>query len=174
MGGHALMGISIIVASSGRPSLHATLASIAPQLVPGDQLLVDVNDDAPWGHAARNRTMEHVQPGQGMMFMDDDDVYLPRGIVHAREAFSAAPERVHIFRILGPDAEPFVWRDPVLRVGNVSTQCVVVPQAAVGRASWGDRYAGDFDFIEAAARALGEPVFHEQPIAMLRTGRTCN
>lgn len=163
-----MRGVSIIVASSGRRSLAWTIASITPQLAPGDELFVDVNDDAPWGHAARNRTMPKVRDGQGMMFMDDDDVYLPNGIRSAREAFQADPDRIHIFRVIGPKGEPFVWTDPVLRVGNVSTQCFIVPRWAAEYASWGDRYAGDFDFIEAAAQVVGDPVFHEEPIAMLR------
>lgn len=166
-----MRGVSIIVASSGRPTLPETIASITSQLLPGDELLVDVNDDAPWGHAARNRTMLKVREGQGMMFMDDDDAYLPGGIALARDAFLDAPDRIHVFRISGPDRQPFVFREPALRIGNVSTQCFVVPQSVVGDAFWGDRYAGDFDFVQAAAAVIGEPVFHTDTIATLRISK---
>lgn len=163
-----MSGLSIIVATCGRATLSDTLASIAAQLEPGDELLVDVNDDAPWGHRARNRTMRKVTPGRVMLFIDDDDRYLPGALARVRAAVHAQPARIHIFRIAKTDGRPFVWSEPVLRVDNVSTQCFAVPWSAARSASWGDRYAGDYDFIAAAVAALGEPVFHDDVIAILR------
>jgi hypothetical protein len=168
-------GLSVIVASSGRPSLLDTLASFVPQLLPGDQVLVDVNDDSPWGHRARNRMMLKVPPGYGMLFQDDDDAYLPGALEVIRAAFHEQPDCIHMFRVgFGHgrvEPEEFIWQDPVLREGNVSTQCFLVPQVECLMAEWGDRYAGDFDFIEAAVAMLGEPVWHKDLIAVLGGGK---
>lgn len=102
-----------------------------------------------------------------MLFMDDDDVYLPGALAAAREAFYAEADRVHIFRIVASDGTLFVWQDPVLRLANVSTQCVLVPQSVVGDALWSDRHVGDYDFISSVVQAAGPPRFHEQVIAAL-------
>lgn len=156
-------GLSVIVASTGRPSLNYTLASITYQLVPGDELLVDVNEDAPWGHAARNRMLEKARPGNGLVFMDDDDVYLPNGLHEIRRAFRNEPTALHIFRMKYFNYD--LWLDRQLVEGNVSTQMVCV--AAGTGARFGDRYAGDFDFINAAAQSR-EVRWHRQVVAHYR------
>ena len=114
-------------------------------MCPGDELLVDVNDDAPWGHRARNRMMERAC-GDALLFMDDDDMYLVEAFRIVRAAFAAAPDGIHLFKIRYPDGRE-LWVDPIVRQGNVSTQMVCVPNdfSRIGR--WGDRYEGDLDFI---------------------------
>lgn len=159
------MKFTIIVASCGRPTLARTLLSISPQMLPGDELLVSVNDDAPWGHAARNELMARAH-GDALLFMDDDDQYTPGAFATVRGALSAEPERMHIFRMRYPQGQT-IWERPELVEGQVSTQMVCVPNKPE-RGSWGERYQGDFDFITATAELMGEPVFHEEVIALCR------
>ncbi len=158
------MRLSIIVASAGRPSLSQTLESIGPQLRPGDELLVDINDDAPWGHAARNRMM-HRAEGDFLLFMDDDDAYLPRALATVRVQAAAAPDRVHIFRMRYATGT-VLWQQPLVECGNVSTQMVCVPNRPGLLGRWGDRYEGDFDFIASTCQLQGEPVWHKDVIAL--------
>ena len=99
------MSLSVIVASSGRPTLQATLCSIAPQLEPGDELLVDVNADGDWGHRARNRMVTKAT-GDWLMFMDDDDEYVPGAFQTVRDTVALNPGRPHLFCMetgRGPD-----------------------------------------------------------------------
>jgi len=157
--------LSIIVASQGRPSLSATLDSAASQMRPGDELLVDVNDDAPWGHAARNRLMPRAA-GTHLAFMDDDDRYAKGALDAVRHAIADEPTRVHIFRMRYQDGR-VLWGTPEAVCGNVSTQMVVVPNDEhLGR--WGDRYEGDLDFIVATLGGR-EAAWHEEVIALVGT-----
>lgn len=161
------MGLSIIVASSGRPTLARTLLSIAPQLEPGDELLVDVNEDAPWGHAARNRQMARAT-GSHLLFMDDDDMYLEGALKLARTVAAWTPSRVHIFRMRYPDQD-VIWREHEVELGNVSTIMLMVPNEPGRLGEWGDRYEGDFDFLTSTLELRGDaPVWHEDVIAAVR------
>ena len=159
--------LSIIVASSGRPSLHRTLESIHGQAQRGDEILVSVNADCPWGHAARNQLIGAAR-GDAVMFMDDDDAYVPGALDAVRGAVDAEPERMHLFQMRYADGR-VLWDVPQVACGHVSTQMVVVPnRPELTRARWTDRYEGDYDFIAAAAGLFGAPVFHDTVIALIR------
>jgi glycosyltransferase involved in cell wall biosynthesis len=161
------MTVSVIVAASGRPTLPAAVASVAAQLRAGDELLVDVNDDAPWGHAARNRLMLRAR-GDWLAFLDDDDEWAPDVRKHLD---NLEPARIHIFRMEYPNGAR-IWDGPVLRVGNVSTQMIAVPNNLSVLGRWGDRYEGDWDFISSTqARLHHDPAWHEQTIALVRPER---
>jgi glycosyltransferase involved in cell wall biosynthesis len=155
-------GLTVIVASSRRPTLARTLASIEPQLTPGDELIVDVNTDSPWGHNARNRCIPKARPGNGLCFMDDDDAYLPGALALMRAAYRAEPLLLHVFRMNYHGQ--LLWRTKALVDGNVSTQMFVTPQPA-NEARWTDRYQGDYDYITAMAEHH-DIRWHEEPIAI--------
>jgi glycosyltransferase involved in cell wall biosynthesis len=158
--------VSVIVASAGRSTLARTLLSVAPQLLAGDELLVDVNDDAPWGHVARNRMMDRAH-GEYLMFMDDDDVYTDDALLIVRRELLRQPDSVHLFRLRYGSGE-VIWREPILEEGQVSTQTVVVPNRSAKLGRWGERYQGDFDFIAQTCQRMGEPVWHDAVIALCR------
>jgi glycosyltransferase involved in cell wall biosynthesis len=163
--------LSVLVASSGRSTLARTLLSISPQLTAGDELLVDVNDDAPWGHAARNRMMLRAR-GDFLLFMDDDDVYTDGALALVRAHVAGMHDRVHIFQMRYGNGRP-LWEAPGLRCGNVSTQVVCVPNSSDLLGEWGERYEGDWDFIQhtcsnAAELGLPEPCWHNDVICEVR------
>jgi glycosyltransferase involved in cell wall biosynthesis len=158
--------LSIIVASSGRPTLSRTVESIVTQMQPGDELLVDVNNDAPWGHAARNRLMPRAT-GDFLLFLDDDDAYLPYAFDAVRSAIGQNPGRIHMFRMRYPD-ERELWSTQKIECGNVSTQMVVVPNKTNLLGQWGGRYEGDFDFIASTCSQMGEPVWCGETITLVR------
>jgi glycosyltransferase involved in cell wall biosynthesis len=87
---------TVIVPTAGRPTLTHTLASIVPQLEPGDQLIVDRNDDRDFGNAARNRAIDKATTSH-LVFLDDDDEWLP-GALDAMRAFARDnPGRIGLF-----------------------------------------------------------------------------
>lgn len=159
--------LAVLIASSGRSTLARTLLSLSPQLGPGDELLVDVNDDAPWGHAARNRLMPRTR-AEFLLFMDDDDAYTPEALETIRQRVATSPGALHVFRMrYGPGRE--LWRSHEVREGNVSTQMIAVPRELALACEWGDRYEGDFDFIAAVQAAASVPAcWHEDVIALVR------
>lgn len=160
------MTLSIIVASSGRPTLTDTIESARSQMRDGDEILVSIQSDCPWGNAARNQLMRAAR-GDALMFVDDDDAYARGALDKARAAFEAEPTRMHLFRMRYPDNR-ILWQDARVVSGNVSTQMVVVPAGLGRRVQFGDRYEGDYDFIAGCQRYWGEPAWHEDIITYLR------
>lgn len=158
------MSLSVIVPSCRRATLLSTLNSVVAQLRPGDELLVDVNDEGDWGNRARNRMIAKATR-EWLLFMDDDDEYVLGALDIVRETVVLSPGRLHLFRMETADGG-VLWRDPEVRDSNVSTQMIACPNVELP--PWGDRYAGDLDFIEGAVATLGEPVWCEPIIARLR------
>ena len=74
---------SIVVATSGRPTLNRTLSSIAPQLEPGDEIIVVCDDTGDAGDTARMDAMPRAT-GSHLTFIDDDDVYAPDALEKMR------------------------------------------------------------------------------------------
>jgi len=154
--------LSLLVVTSGRPTLSRTLAGLIPQLRAGDEVLIDVNDDAPWGHRARNRLMPRAK-GDFLVFVDDDDLYAADALKTIRRSADARPDRMHVFRMLlderGPRHGTIVWGRRRIAEGNVSTAMVAVPNLPDALGTWGDRYAGDCDFVTETADSLGIRMF---------------
>ncbi len=171
------MNLSVIIASSGRPSLGAAIDSARRQMREGDEILVSVNQDCPWGHKARNQLMPAVR-GDYLLFMDDDDAYVPGALDAVRAAVEGDRGRghMHIFRMQYDNGSQ-LWAKPVVELGNVSTQMVVVP-AYVPRwftsCRWNeDLYEGDYHFISACADRV-RTVWHEEVIALVRPPMLAN
>lgn len=163
-----MTSLSIIIVSSGRPTLAHAIESARSQMRDGDESLTSIQTDCPWGNAARNQLMACAR-GDAILFMDDDDEYAPGALDIVRAAWDAHPHHLHIFRMRYNDGRE-LWTDRQIRCGNVSTQMVLAPRQDV-LPSWGDRYEGDFDFIAACDAKFGPAVFHEDVIAHIRPAR---
>lgn len=87
---------SIIVPTSGRPTLASALESVTCQIAPGDEILVVCNDDNDFGNAARNDAIERAR-GSHLIFLDDDDEYLPGALASMRRLAAQHPDRVVLF-----------------------------------------------------------------------------
>ena len=159
---------SIIVGTAGRKTLQRTLRSITRQLEPGDELFVlrDDSDDA--GDTPRNQTM-HRAAGSHLLFMDDDDVYVPGAFASMRRFADDNPGRIGIFR-MAYTTGPKRWRVPELRNRNVSTQNFLVPNVPGRLGVWEHRGTvhGDFTFIEETARLQGDPIFVDEVTVRVR------
>jgi glycosyltransferase involved in cell wall biosynthesis len=159
---------SIIVATSGRPTIHRTLRSILPQLEPGDEVMVvrDASSDA--GDTPRNDAMPRAR-GTHLLFMDDDDVYVPGALGTMRRFADENPGRIGIFKLEYAVGNRR-WVEPELRYKNVSTQTFLVPNVPgkLGRWERHGRVAGDFVFIEETVRLQGEPIFVDEVTVLAR------
>jgi len=158
---------TIIIPTCGRPTLADTVASVTPQLGDGDELHLIRRDNAPWGHATRNHAMPHAA-GSHLLFIDDDDRYLPDALTLIRIKLTPTTRhRVHLFSMRYDNGHLVQPRWP-LEVGYVSTQMMCVPNSPDLLGVWGDRYEGDYDFIATTMLLRGdEPVLHADVIAQI-------
>jgi hypothetical protein len=184
--------LSVIVATTGRPSLATTLASIKSQrLLGGDEVLLVHDGQAgaaavaawdqaelpgqivvlgtgphrDWGAAARTAG-QSLAKGTHLLWQDDDDLYLPGAFDVIRREIVASPEDILVFRLVYPDGR-VLWKEPAIAWKNVSTQMYVIPRTArLGQ--WGIQYWGDFEFLQSTVNANpGRPVcFVDRPIVM--------
>jgi glycosyltransferase involved in cell wall biosynthesis len=159
---------SIIVGTAGRKTLKRTLKSIVSQLEPGDELMLLRDDSGDAGDTPRNQSM-HRAAGTHLLFMDDDDVYVPGAFAKMRRFAEENPGRIGIFR-MAYTTGPKRWRVPELKNRNVSTQIFLVPNVPGKLGVWEHRGTvhGDYTFIEETARLQGEPVFVDEVTVRVR------
>ncbi len=183
------MKLSIVIPTLGRESLERTLESCS-----GADEIVVVGDTArgpievpplpdnctyyegefgvTGGHAGRAYGIERAT-GTHLAFFDDDDVYAAGAIELMREA---ACDRPVIFR-MDHYWHGILWREPRVRFGNVSTQMYVVPNEPDKLGTWEPHApglpqpGGDYTFIAGCVEKMGEPVWREEVIAILRPDR---
>src|SRR5712691_1809101 len=129
-------------------------------------ILRDDSGDA--GDTPRNDAMPRAR-GTHLLFMDDDDVYVPNALATIRRFADENPGRIGIFK-LEYAAGNRRWVDPVFRYKNVSTQTFLVPNVPgkLGRWQRQGRVEGDWRFIEATARLQGEPIFVDEVTVRVR------
>lgn len=181
----ALASFSVIVPSTARPTLSDTLASIARQLEPGDELLVICNSDGDFGNAARNSGIDRAR-GSHLVFLDDDDEWLPDALTRMRRFADENPGRVGIFRFRTEFGELPVTPD--LRTAGSPTYVVPNTPGKVGRFGPTDITApgfrkprpgetpeslaqrfGDYEFIRATMALRGdEPIWVPEVTTVLR------
>jgi glycosyltransferase involved in cell wall biosynthesis len=162
---------TIIVPTSGRPTLGRTLDSIAEQLQPGDEVIVSCNRDGDYGNAARDGAMARAD-GTHLLFMDDDDQFARGAFTTIRRFAQENPGRIGVFRMRF-DHGLTLWTEPVVRLANVSGQMLCVPNVSEKLASWsgGDDRHGDFEFLRGTIALQGEPLFRREIIAFARADR---
>lgn len=136
-----------------------------------DRIKVDlmVLGDGPhnnYGHTARNRAMQGVT-GDYLLFIDDDDEYLPNALRTVRAAIREKPGCMFLFRMYFSRKHFIIWTRKDLSYGNISTQMVVVPNIPEKLGVWEEtRYEGDLFFIQRTADKFKEEevIFREEMI----------
>jgi len=190
--------LSLIIPTAGRFSLRRTLESAAPQLLPGDEMLVigDVRMGAlpemaaicadfpqcryvpftdgvmSWGHRQTNHGMT-IATGDYLSFNDDDDVYTGDALALMRAAATDFPGRPLLFRFRSYLGGLEFWlRAGLVQQACIGGHCAVVPRDHRYLGRWGDHYEGDFQFIKESldnwADAGIDPVWCPQIIAVQR------
>jgi glycosyltransferase involved in cell wall biosynthesis len=163
---------SVIVPTRGRRTILATLASITEQFEPGDEVLVRCSRDEDFGNSARQSMIERAR-GTHLVFMDDDDQFA-RGALAAMRSFAREhPGRMGVFRMRFLDGR-VLWTEPVLRLRNVSSQMLCVPNVPGKLGRWeSPEYprVADYEFARGTADLQGEPIFREEIVAHIRSDR---
>jgi len=174
-----MRSLGIFIATPGRASLWKTLASIAYQgapvedvLVVGDGFhkataeLVEVASSAlklpvryvatektrDWGHTQQNYALQHVK-GDYLIYQDDDDIFVPRALTEAAKLVSE-------FR----DPHPLVGRVKSPRLGLIwptpgtvlDGHCIVVPNDKKKLGFFTSDYNGDQGYIRHCLAAYEE------------------
>jgi glycosyltransferase involved in cell wall biosynthesis len=163
---------SVIVPTRGRRTILPALDSITEQLEPGDEVIVRCSRDEDFGNRARQSMIERAK-GTHLLFMDDDDQFA-RGALATMRAFAREhPGRIGIFRMRYLDGK-VLWADPVLRLRNVSSQMLCVPNVPGRLGRWEspeyERIA-DYEFVRQTAELQGEPIFRDEIVAHIRSDR---
>lgn len=180
------MRLSIIVPTVDRPSLTRTLQSIADQpLQTGDEVLVVGGTgeavlpfaDLGFKHLAcqpgRNwgcdeRTLGiAAASGSHLAFLDDDDWWTEGARQTIAAAVSDETDRPFLFRMQYAASGSTLWFTPEVKVGNVSTQMIVVPNRPERLGRWTTRREGDHDFIASWTWQKDQIVWREEVIAMI-------
>jgi hypothetical protein len=163
--------ISVIVATCGRDTLTRTLASLAPQLEDGDEILVARRDHNPKGNATRDELMPRCA-GTHLFWVDDDDVATEDALEIIRSAVAEDPDTIHVFRMESYAVHgQILWDVPKFLFGHVGGSMCVVPNKPdkLGSWVWAGGNGGDFHFLEETLKRLGrEPVFHDDVIQRIR------
>ena len=180
--------VSIIIATSGRPTLRRAVESILPQLREGDEILCvgdnfcpdepgcfNTADRSPlpsqFGNRQRNTGMA-LATGNVLCFLDDDDWHLP-GSLDTIRTTDTVPR---MFRAILPHGKT-VWKDKAVRHANVGTCTIALPNRPELIPPWpvtpydnGDCPRGtDFLFIRECCRRFNgvewDPtvVYHCEP-----------
>jgi hypothetical protein len=168
---------TIILATAGRPTIKHTLASIAPQLEPGDELFVVRDDSGDAGDTPRNQTM-HRAKGTHLLFIDDDDVYVRDALARLRRFADEHPGRIGLFKMKHVVGTTH-WRDREVYHGNVSTQTFCVPNVPGKLGRWhrterpnrDEPYIGDYVFLKETIELQGEPIFVDEVTVLVRPER---
>lgn len=180
--------LTVVTPTVARESLRKTLASIAPQLEPGDEHIVIGDGPQPaaaamcaefgarylcgpvshsYGTAQRDYGIANAS-GEYIAFCDDDDVLTPDALATVRAAIAEHPGVPLLFRMSAPFLG-LLWADREVREGNVGTPMLVTPRYA-DLPKWhdGERpYTADHRFIKRVTDAHGV-VWRKEIICIVR------
>jgi len=188
------MTITVVIATSGRPTLPRAIDSVLPQLADGDEILCVFDGHVPADFPARDPRVRLVAdltplPSQygnrqrnialpltrtdWYCFLDDDDTRPPNALVEIR-AVAARQSRPlpMLFRMRLANGR-VVWKQPELRRCNVGTGSLVIPNIPAQIPAWPvtpDPPGGvsprqtDFNFITELARNFNGREFHSPVI----------
>lgn len=162
----------MLVPTSGRKSLLATLASILEQVEPGDEVIVRASRHDDFGHATRQSMMESAN-GTHLLFMDDDDQFARGALATMRQFAREHPGRIGIFRMRYLDGR-VLWTEPVLRLRNVGTPMMCIPNIPGRLGRWeSPAYprVADYEFLRATVDLQREPIFRDEIVAHIRSDR---
>lgn len=186
-------GITVIIPSVGRETLKATLASLVYQLTEADAVVVisegenyetnatvyalaDCYPDLDltyierqggcWGHPNRNYALDHHVHTSHVWTLDDDDQAAPGAIETLRKHMD---DPWTIFRMTFGPGHPAngvtCWRYKQIMLGDIGTPMVFAPHT---QARYGHEYSGDFTYAQNLHDLLGEPVWAEDVVSLIR------
>lgn len=190
------VSLSIIVPTHDGDGLDRLFASIAPQILPTDEVLIigDTCDDqltwlaaqiesmGPpyrffpvnaghhcWGHCQINEGITQAT-GAYLVFIDDDDVFTAGALDAIRRAAShQASLRPLMFKFFAARLDRVLPERYAVIESAIGGHCLVAPNIPGKLGRWGCRYGGDFDFIVSTlAHWPDGPAWYDDVIAHAR------
>jgi len=192
--------LSVVIPTIGRWTLERTLASIAAQSQSAGVEVMVVADthggvtyelkqartgvEALGFHWLEHDAGQHIygQPQRTygakqatapyIWFSQDDNVAAKDSLGVIERAIDLQLRRRPLFFQCLTYWRATVWSFPVLQLGNIDADCLVLPQHLAQQIEWGLRYEGDYD---AAARAFnlsgGDVAWIDQTVSISRPER---
>lgn len=186
--------LSILVPTHDGDGLERLFASIAPQLAPGDEVII-IGDtyenplievealvtqagyrflpyDAGhhcWGHCQLNAGVA-VARGDYLVFNDDDDIFTPNAFACIRAAIGQQlmPRPLMFTFRCGRLGRTLPERYEVVE-SAIGGHCLVTPNIPGTYGAWGERYGGDFDWIKTTLDHWPDgPAWYDDVIAEAR------
>lgn len=104
-----------------------------------------------------------------LMFIDDDDAYIPGMLKYVREIVALKPDAPHVFRMRNCNHDRAhwhqLWEKPEVTMGNIGTPMVVLPNIKEKIAIWDDNhFCSDFFFFQKTFRMFPESVWNPNAI----------
>jgi hypothetical protein len=176
-----MAAFNVVIATSGRETLHKMIDSIAPQLTEEDyltiiwdcqamslhinskcQVITIQNEKALgfWGHASRSRWQNSL-PGDYLINGDDDDVFEPDAMEKIRK--HCTEDKLYVFRMVFENTHIPSYHK--VEFGNIGTPCGVYKPG--GLPTWPLEYGGDFTFYHELSK-VKEPEFIDHIIYRIK------
>lgn len=186
--------ISVVIATIGRPSLRATLASIRDQrLIEGDEILVAVDGAFPaaiemareagppvrcvqttrrgyWGHGVRNWIFDHQGPDEptrlrgDLVAAIDDDNVFTPWAFDSVRRAAQATPGCPLLFRVVMMDGTIIWGSPEVAANNVDTCSLVVPAKPGRFGRFGLFYGGDLHYVRSTVEAFGGAISFERDI----------
>lgn len=182
--------LSIIVPTHDGEGLETLFASVADQLLPGDEVLIvwDTFESTPplmlpfsvyqgrylshntghhcWGHCQINYGITQAT-GDYLIFIDDDDCFPDGALQTIRAAADAQPvPRPLLFQFYSRRHGRTLPPRHEVRESAIGGHAMVVPNIPEQLGRWACRYAGDFDWIVSTLALWPDgPAWYDDVIA---------
>jgi hypothetical protein len=100
-----------------------------------------------------------------IMFADDDDEYIKGSFEKLRNSCTD-PEVLYIAKMLRADIPDLIipTQNKHIIEGDIGTPNGIVPFHLAGKAEWGLRYGGDYDYYSKLSKNVKEVIFLDIPI----------
>jgi len=107
--------------------------------------------------------------GEDVCFLDDDDVWEPGARAAIEGAMLANPGHPIIFKMHVAATGGTLWTEPVLKMGNVGTPMLLLPNTESLRSGvWDHKYGNDFRFLESVGVTQDDVVWDPFVVATVR------
>ena len=97
-----------------------------------------------WGHGIRNKYSKIIEKRDFIMHADDDDTYF-KGVFNKLRKECVEKNVVYISKII-KDGYIIPKKGKKIELGNISTQCGIIPYEHNKKGSWAYYYGGDAKF----------------------------
>jgi glycosyltransferase involved in cell wall biosynthesis len=168
--------LSVIIPTCGRETLIRTLKSVQKAGVsPDDEIIVVGDGRQPraeeicqefreakvpveylefgpthgFGGSQRNHGIR-VATGEYILFMDDDDEYTEGALDYMREMGTKHRGRIMVAKMLHRSIGE-IWKTHEIKIGNIGTQMLAVPNDPPRLAKWTDLYVAEYLFLRETA-----------------------